>query len=662
MSRLFALLVGINQYATEGAVPALRGCRADALAVRTALLRRGLLPEAHVLTLVDGEATRAAFIRAWRSHLVQQVEPGDTAWFHFSGHGSRARSSDPTERDGYDETLVLWDSRSPGGWDLLDKELAVLIGEVEAKGAQLVLFLDCCHAGGATRAEGRTGEAAVRACLPDARPRPAATLLGKSTRGDTASSTALLVAACLETQKARETAQPSADAAAGNSAPLWHGALTWAFLRTLDEAPARSWAASFDAIAARVRHLYPQQTPQLTGPVAMPLFGGAAAELVTAPALLVLESVAAAAGHLARARLDGGAALGLRPGARVRLLDGDDGQPATITEATLETAWAALDDGAAPPPAQGTRARLVAFADEEGGAAQAGVFAGMGKLRTALRAGASPLLRVARARDAHFCVWAQPVGADGAAQSGVQICDGGGEPLAWVPTVEGETGGETARLIQALEHLALVRRIRALRNLAPDAPLRDALEVGPPLAVKPSRNSAAAFGQATPLSREGAGAGAAGLPVAAPGARVGLQLRNRSDGLLYIAVLALLPDWSIRRIVPDDTPRQALAAGATLGVQLRTPELPPGAARAIFTLKVFASTAPLSWDALQLPALLQGPVRLTAPVRSGGPLDALLDHLCRAAPRTRSAAEDATLALWHTWEVTLALLPAAPAD
>src|SRR5690606_35555588 len=57
---------------------------------------------------------------------------------------------------------------------LSGQELAALIRPIEARGAQVVLLLDCCHTPGSDRrvASG-TGAPAVRRCPPDERLRPA---------------------------------------------------------------------------------------------------------------------------------------------------------------------------------------------------------------------------------------------------------------------------------------------------------------------------------------------------------------------------------------------------------------------------------------------------------------------------------------------------------
>ncbi len=149
--RIHALLVGIDQYAYD--VGPLYGCVNDVDQVHGYLRSCGDPRALAVEILKDGDATRDNVIRAFRRHLGQ-AQAGDVALFHYSGHGARWSSAAAFREfytDGKDEGLVCFDSRRPGGYDLADKELAVLIQEVAARGVHLAVTLDCCHSGSGTR-------------------------------------------------------------------------------------------------------------------------------------------------------------------------------------------------------------------------------------------------------------------------------------------------------------------------------------------------------------------------------------------------------------------------------------------------------------------------------------------------------------------------------
>lgn len=150
-SQVRALLVGINAY--PPGVGALSGCVNDVDHFRDYLVRNFDPSRLGIEVLKDADATRDNLIRAFRQHLGK-VGPGDVAVFHYCGHGARWASAAAFHDfypDGKDEGLVCVDSRRPGGYDLADKELAVLIAEVADRGAHVAVILDCCHSGSGTR-------------------------------------------------------------------------------------------------------------------------------------------------------------------------------------------------------------------------------------------------------------------------------------------------------------------------------------------------------------------------------------------------------------------------------------------------------------------------------------------------------------------------------
>lgn len=172
MSRtVYALLVGIDRYPRP--IPPLRGCVNDIQVIETLLRERVVGGEFALapLVLTDEAATRQALIDGFRQHL-SKAGRDDIALFYYSGHGSQEQSPSEfweIEPDHLDETLVCYDSRQPGRYDLADKELSKLIAEVAANEPQIVIVLDCCHSGSGTRA---AEAGSVRRAPVDLRPRP----------------------------------------------------------------------------------------------------------------------------------------------------------------------------------------------------------------------------------------------------------------------------------------------------------------------------------------------------------------------------------------------------------------------------------------------------------------------------------------------------------
>jgi hypothetical protein len=148
----FALLVGIDNYPAN--VSNLRGCVNDVNHLNDYLKEHVALNRC-IETLKNSDATRENIIRMFRQHLGKAGE-NDVVLFHYSGHGSRELTAPQFNRySSYrkGETLVCYDSRSRGGHDLADKELAVLLWEVAKKNPHIVVSLDCCHSGSGTRRE-----------------------------------------------------------------------------------------------------------------------------------------------------------------------------------------------------------------------------------------------------------------------------------------------------------------------------------------------------------------------------------------------------------------------------------------------------------------------------------------------------------------------------
>ncbi len=151
---LYALLVGIDNYPN----PAhhLQGCVNDITAIEEYLTDRldRQKYQLNLLTLKNEKATREAVINGFRQHLREQAVKDDIVLFYYCGHGSQERSPKEfwhLEPDHLDETLVCYDSRTAGGWDLADKELAKLIAEVAETEPHISIILDCCHSGSGTR-------------------------------------------------------------------------------------------------------------------------------------------------------------------------------------------------------------------------------------------------------------------------------------------------------------------------------------------------------------------------------------------------------------------------------------------------------------------------------------------------------------------------------
>lgn len=201
--QVFALFVGIDQYPSP--VPQLSGCANDVRATRGVIA--GLVGDRlHSKVLLDQQATRAAVISGFRAHLAQ-AGPGDIALFVYSGHGAQEDTPETYwagEPDHRNETVVCFDSRTPGQRDLADKELKTLVADAGAGGAEVVAILDCCHSGSGIRDIAPRPGQAIREADPDPRPRNLDSYAVKPWVAGDPEGKWLLLAACDPSQTAKE--------------------------------------------------------------------------------------------------------------------------------------------------------------------------------------------------------------------------------------------------------------------------------------------------------------------------------------------------------------------------------------------------------------------------------------------------------------------------
>ena len=264
---LHALLVGINDYHPEAKVTPLRGCVNDVTAMQ-AYLKKKFQGSENITTLVNEKASRENVINGFKKTLIgKHVEEGDIVLFFYSGHGSTsptapefaALGNDTRETD---ETLVLYDSRLKNGSDLADKELALLLAAVN-QSANIIVILDSCHSGSATRNVAKADE--IKLGTPKFEP-PSKDVVSKNLKQyltldgfDYSNmeklkiplSKHVLLAACGRDELAYEAPEP-------------HALFTDTLLKLLDTLPTTSsYTDVHKYLYTRLRTLARKQTPQL---------------------------------------------------------------------------------------------------------------------------------------------------------------------------------------------------------------------------------------------------------------------------------------------------------------------------------------------------------------------------------------------------------------
>ena len=176
MKTIHALLVGINHYHKDSGVASLKGCAHDTLKMEEFLhqhFSRGY--NLNIARLLNEQSTYGNIVRHFgESHLLK-AKKHDTILFYYSGHGAREKAAEEFSEffpDGYNESIVCYDSRIENGKDLADKELSVLINRLANTGAHVVVIMDCCHSGGGTKEIGDFELGATRQTYDRKVPRP----------------------------------------------------------------------------------------------------------------------------------------------------------------------------------------------------------------------------------------------------------------------------------------------------------------------------------------------------------------------------------------------------------------------------------------------------------------------------------------------------------
>lgn len=147
-----ALIIGVGEYKAKN-VTDLEGPPNDAQRFYDLLTgKNGYgFPRENVCMLVNEQATLYAFRKAFENRLITRAQEGDIAVLYFAGHGSQCRDRNGDEPDEQDETLLFHDSRSEGIKDLSDDELNSLLTRLHGKTKHVVVILDSCNSGTATR-------------------------------------------------------------------------------------------------------------------------------------------------------------------------------------------------------------------------------------------------------------------------------------------------------------------------------------------------------------------------------------------------------------------------------------------------------------------------------------------------------------------------------
>jgi hypothetical protein len=141
MAEALSLHVGLNEIDPQhyGSNGALRGCESDARDMKAIAVQSGYRTK----VLLTRDATSLAVLAEIQT-AAARLRSGDAFLLTYSGHGSQITDTSGDERDGLDETWVLFDRM------LIDDELHRAFSAFR-KGVRIFVVSDSCHAGTVAR-------------------------------------------------------------------------------------------------------------------------------------------------------------------------------------------------------------------------------------------------------------------------------------------------------------------------------------------------------------------------------------------------------------------------------------------------------------------------------------------------------------------------------
>ena len=588
-----ALLIGIDNYKAAH-VPKLQGAVNDVRLMHALLIGKFGMPPENIKVLKNEEATRQAIIDAIRNDLIAKANKDDVVILHFSGHGSQMKDISGDEVDELDETLVAYDSRTPGVFDISDDEINGLLMQLAQKTKNVTLIFDSCHSGAAAR-----GGNTVREIEADRRAPPPAADFAISVRGGEGdadfrpnNSDYVLISGSLAKELSNEALFE------GNR----HGVLTWYLASALKGAPDRAtYRDAMDQVKSEVSTRFPSQHPQIEGPGQDRVVFGV--DKINAKPYVLVEPTKGA-----RARVEAGKVFGVGNGSILKVYP-----PRTTTFETT-TVVATL--------------KITSVTDLE---AEAEVIEG-GPIQPQSRA----LLDAVSFGDTSIPVFVEnrsgPLAEVKAALAQMQA----------ITLVEDETG---ARLVVNEQDDKLIVQSGDLELLVP--PVRvsetDAVrhitdqikDIAHWMVVFDLKNHSSGIKVDFEIWRASDPPGTPSPTAVPSGTELLYRVENRHSQPLYIYILDVSSDGSVALLYPRGE-QQQLPAGGNFERRIRM-SVPTGQVAVTDVLKVIATVKPIEPSVFP-----QGPIRSAPKAASRATSDPLARFLAAALRGTR-AAEDRTV-------------------
>ena len=266
----YALIIAVGDYPAKTGWSSISSAN-DVPLIKNALLKQNFKDQ-NISVLLNSEATRIGILKAIES-LQTRLKKGDIVVLHYSGHGQQIFDNNGDEIDDKDESIVPYDalvrytSNYKGENHIRDDELGNIIANIRnaiGKDGQLLMLLDSCHSGTASRGGKARGGKATFA-PPNWKPNS-----DKNTPGS----------GLVEKVKISEDASPfvmfsGASADELNYEYEGYGSLSFAFAKAMSELGSDfTYRKLFSAISANMNVISPKQNPTAEGDIDYKLFKG----------------------------------------------------------------------------------------------------------------------------------------------------------------------------------------------------------------------------------------------------------------------------------------------------------------------------------------------------------------------------------------------------
>lgn len=633
-NRKFALLVGINEYAKgPPAISPLKGPENDVELMKKSLVSQFnfLNSEDYVMTLIGPRATKKNILDAFSQHLIENArknqgtskDEGAVVVFYFSGHGSQVTDKNGDEADGYDETILAYDSRTKGVDDIIDDEIDSLFKELSRYTSNITFILDSCHSGTTTklidsdiavREVPSLGQAANVTPLPqniDQASRDIANgILPRN-------GNYVAISSCLSFELAIET---SFHTQVGRKR---YGVMTYYLAQALQRNPNATYREIMRDVASAVTSKM-NQTPQVEGDIDRLMFGVAADR--EDPPISFVGNVAGKT-----ITIGAGAAQGLREGTflaiygpKVKKLTGDTGKlvNARVTEVSDFTAKAELAETPQAPiprdakvaivtPSFGGGRLRVGFESVPDASTAAKINEFAGRLKVELRdstlvevvnAGArSPnagsltfdvLVRHGKLRDIKRFLRSKDVAQLPDTTDIYYLTKGGIDVPLYEFWITANDSDGPAKIRRSLELTAKQENIRSLDNAT--SSLKNKLK----LTLVRVTGFMSADGLFRSNKEEARPMDQLGTPALMLGERFRFSVENNSDRMLFVTLLVLGTSGSVRILNDGKSPLQIPKGGKadfSCNVSGPLPCLQAGPPLGVETYKLIASTVDIDF-------------------------------------------------------------------